>query len=111
MWFRRCASGILEALDEEHERKLRTKETGEELKPEVFSNGDTRPQLLARSRYLLFKSRDKWTESQKARAMVLFEQYPDLKEAYDLTDSLRRVFSNSPDDLWPPQIWQNGTVL
>ena len=85
-----------EALDEEHERKLRTKETGEELKPEVFSNGDTRPQLLARSRYLLFKSRDKWTESQKARAMVLFEQYPDLKEAYDLTDDLRRVFSNSP---------------
>jgi len=85
-----------EALDEDHNRKLLVRETGEDLKAEVFTNGDTRPQLLARSRYLLFKSRDKWTESQKVRAKVLFEQYPDLKEAYDLTDDLRRVFCSSP---------------
>lgn len=33
--------------------------------PFHFSNGDTRPELLIRSRYLLFKSADKWTERQK----------------------------------------------
>ena len=62
---------------------------------EVFANGDTRPQLLARSRYLLFKSAEKWTQSQHARAKILFEQYPDLKEAYWLADGLRKVFSNT----------------
>ena len=85
-----------EALDAEHDRKLWIKETGEDLPAEVFANGDTRPQLLARSRYLLFKSAEKWTQSQHARAKILFEQYPDLKEAYWLADGLRKVFSNTP---------------
>lgn len=85
-----------EALDEEHGRRLWVRETGEERRAEVFANGDTRPQLLARSRHLLFKSREKWTGSQKARARILFEQYPDIREAYDLADGLRRVFSDSP---------------
>ena len=61
-----------EALDAEHDRKLWMKETGEDLPSEVFANGDTRPQLLARSRYLLFKSAEKWTQSQHARAKILF---------------------------------------
>jgi len=61
----------------------------------TFSNGDTPKQLLARSRYLLFKSGDKWTEKQKARAKILFEQYPDLKKAYSLTHSLRLIFSKT----------------
>lgn len=58
---------------------------GRAYTPEVLANGDTRRQLLARSRYLLFKSADKWTESQRQRAEVLFETYLDLKEAYSLT--------------------------
>ncbi len=49
-----------------------------------------------RSRYLLFKSAEKWTQSQHERAKILFEQYPDLKEAYWLTDGLRKVFTNTP---------------
>ena len=85
-----------EALEAEHERRLYVTDTGEDIQPEKFPNGDTRPQLLARSRYLLFKSYEKWTESQKARAQLLFEQYPDLKEAYWLADELRKVFSNTP---------------
>ncbi len=63
--------------------------------PEVFNNGDTKKQLLARSRYLLFKSQEKWTEKQKARAKILFEQYPDIKKAYELTHSLRMIFSHT----------------
>ena len=85
-----------EALKAEHKRKLWVRETGEVIPPEKFDNGDTRPQLLVRSRYLLFKSYEKWTESQKLRAKILFEQYPDLKKAYGLTDELRRIFSKTP---------------
>lgn len=61
----------------------------------VFSNGDTRKQLFARSRYLLFKSGEKWTQKQKARAEILFTQYPDIKKAYSLTHSLRMIFSHT----------------
>lgn len=38
---------------------------GNTYTPAVLANGDTHKQLLARSRYLLFKSADKWTESQR----------------------------------------------
>ena len=53
-----------EAIDSENEILKQAKE--KKVKPEiqVFSNGDTRKQLLARSRYFLYKSREKWTESQ-----------------------------------------------
>jgi len=63
--------------------------------PQTLENGDTRKQLLARSRYLLFKSADKWTEKQKHRAKLLFELYPDIKKAYSLTHSLRMIFSKN----------------
>lgn len=50
----------------EYRAALRRGEDVEPYEPQVYANGDTRKQLLARSRYLLFKSREKWTESQKA---------------------------------------------
>ena len=65
--------------------------------PNLLTNGDTKKQLLARSRYLLFKSADKWTEKQKKRANILFETYPDIKQAYNLTQRLRMVFSHTKD--------------
>lgn len=61
--------------------------------PYRFDNGDTKKQLLARSRYLLFKSPEKWTLGQKQRARILFAQYPDLKKAFDLTHKLRLIYS------------------
>ncbi len=71
---------------------------GEDVKPyepDVLANGDTEKQLLVRSRYLLFKSREKWTESQKIRAKILFDRFPDLEAAYELTDELRRIYSQT----------------
>ena len=61
----------------------------------VFENGDTRKQLLARSRYLLFKSAEKWTKSQKIRAKILFNHYPDIETAYNLTHRLRMIYAKS----------------
>ena len=53
------------------------------------------PELLIRSRYLLFKSADKWTEKQKKRAEILFDEYPDIQMAYGLSHSLRMIFSKN----------------
>jgi len=65
--------------------------------PELLKNGDTLKQLLARSRYLLYKSSSKWTENQSKRAKILFERYPDLQKAYNLCQNLSWIFNNTKD--------------
>jgi transposase len=82
---------IQQANDEMEEAKL----AGKDYVPYRFPNGDTRKELLVRSRYLLFKSAEKWTGRQKQRAAILFEEYPDIKTAYGLCHSLRMIFSKN----------------
>jgi len=61
--------------------------------PEILYNGDTEKQLLARSRYLLFKPESGWKESQHIRGQILFARYPVLKQAYDLARKLGDIFN------------------
>lgn len=82
---------LQQANDEMEECRLSDKP----YHPFRFPNGDTRPELLIRSRYLLFKSADKWTERQKERAKILFAEYPDIQLAYGLSHSLRMIFSKN----------------
>ena len=67
--------------------------------PPRFTNGDTVVELLTRCRYLLSQSRDKWTDSQKKRAEILFQQYPGLLDAYKLVNRLRTIFRNKKLDI------------
>ena len=60
--------------------------------PERLSNGDTMLDLLTRGKRLLAQSGDKWGTTQKARAKLLFELFPDLQTAYGLVQSLRSIF-------------------
>ena len=62
------------------------------FRPPTHTNGDTEVELLTRSKYLLSMSGDKWTERQKARADILFEYHPKIKESHSLLCSLRSVF-------------------
>jgi transposase len=83
------------AIDEESEAIKIARFNESVYEPVLFDNGDTKKQLLARSRYLLFKSADKWTPKQKERAKILFAQYPDIEKAYSLTHSLRMIFTHT----------------
>jgi len=58
-----------------------------------ISNGETHRQLLARSRYLLFKYPNQWTQSQSQRAQLLFKYYPDIKDCYKLITDFRNWYS------------------
>ena len=58
-----------------------------------LSNGDTELQLLARSRYLLFKYDTEWTKEQRERAVVLFDLYPDLKKSYEIIKKFRLFYN------------------
>lgn len=75
-------------------RGRKPKRKNEAYAPPRFDNGDTAVELLTRSRYFISQSRDKWTDSQKARAAILFERYPDLLTAYNLVNTLRNIFKN-----------------
>jgi len=80
------------AIDEENTKIIECKEQKIEYRPEVYENGDTEKQLFARSRYLLFKSRGKWTFTQAERARILFTNFPEVEKAYDLSMYFRGIF-------------------
>lgn len=84
-----------DAINQETNAKENAKLDGKKYVPEELQNGDTKKQLLARSRYLLFKSAEKWTATQKERAKLLFGLYPDIKQAYWLVHGLRMIFTNT----------------
>lgn len=86
-----------QAIKDENRAIKETKKQGITYEAEVFENGDTLRQLLARSRYLLFKSPDKWIKSQKIRAEILFKQFDDLKQVYYYSLQLGQIFSTSYD--------------
>jgi transposase len=81
-----------EALDQETIQIALAKAKGVKYQAEKFKNGDTRKQLFARSRYLLFKKEKFWSDSQKLRADILFREYPKLKKAYHLSQRLGLIF-------------------
>jgi len=84
-----------EAIDYENEQIKQAKLKQKDYNPAIFSNRDTKKQLLARSRYLLYKAPNNWTQNQYIRSKILFEQYPDIKKAYDLVKGLRNIFNTA----------------
>ena len=86
-----------EALDTENDAIENARKKSKKYTPELLPNQDTLKQLLARSRYLLYKSSSKWTENQSRRAAILFERYPDLEKAYKLCQNLSWIFNNTKD--------------
>jgi transposase len=105
-----------QAIDEENEAIEKAKQQKKTHNSSTYSNGDTAKQLLARSRYLLFKSSDNWTTNQKERANILFEQYPKIEKAYKLSNQLRIIYNSSLEKgvamtklaIWYNQVEKSG---
>ena len=66
------------------------KERRECEKQTKLINGESRIELLTRSRYVLFKRTQNWTASQQKRANLLFETFPPIKATYELTQQIRK---------------------
>ena len=79
-------------IDKENKAIAQAKENGNKYVPKIFENGDSPKQLLARSRYILFKKSFKWTHNQQQRAKILFREYPDLKRAYNIVMEFRNIY-------------------
>ncbi len=80
------------ALKEETAAILLSKKEKKVYQPKVYTNGDTKKQLLARSFYLLFKSSNKWTDRQAERADILFTEFPEIKHAYNISMLFRACY-------------------
>ena len=86
-----------QAIEQENKEMELCKQNKGTYIPAVLENGDTRRQLLIRSRYLLFKNENKWTPWQRQRAEVLFHYYPELETAYNLTMQMKGIYQTTKD--------------
>ena len=83
-------------MHREMRRAAKTKEERDKLglwEPERMENGETMPQVMARSRHIILKHQSKWNEQQKVRAKILFSRFPDLERAYGLFLQLVQIFN------------------
>lgn len=64
-----------------------------EWKPERMENGETKPQIMARSRHIILMHKSKWNAQQQARAAILFRMFPRLEEAYNIYLDLVDIFN------------------
>lgn len=83
------------AIKEHNQKVTEARNRGEHYWAPRYANGDTPKELLARGRYLLYKSSGRWSESQKNRAEILFREYPLLKSAYRLTMHFRGIYEHA----------------
>lgn len=79
-------------MDAENKAIKKARESGQTYIPEELANGDTPKQLLARSRYSLYKPEMKWTNNQWLRMSLLFDRYPKLNKAYHHAQKLRFIY-------------------
>lgn len=84
-----------DAIELENKEMDLARETKNTLVPEILENGDTLKQLLARSKYVLYKKEANWTPSQAYRAELLFAWHPGLHESYRISQELSSILSHS----------------
>ncbi len=86
-----------DAIDQENQEIQEAKNNNRSYKLVYLNNGDTRKQLLARSRFLLFKSPGDWSSKQTERAEILFQLYPDIKKAFKIVQQLRNIYNQTTE--------------
>jgi transposase len=70
-------------------------------KPEKLSNGETKAEILTRSRYICSISQDNWNEYQRKRASLLFETFPELQDVYNKILEFRNWYKAKPKQYEP----------
>jgi len=84
-----------EAIENENTAIKAAREQAIKYTPTVFENGDTPKQLLARSRYIIVKKPSEWTQNQKERAALLFDNYQLLHIAYKHNLEFRCIYEQT----------------
>jgi hypothetical protein len=82
-------------MDKENQSILKAKTQNKTHTPQLLINGDTVKQLLARSRYLLYKSRQNGPTTRRKSSYYL--NCILILKAYDLSQQLRTIYNSYND--------------
>lgn len=93
-----------EAIEKENQAIKQAKEQGIKYIPIILENDDTPKQLLARSRYIIAKKQNQWTDNQKIRAELLFKNYPSLHQGYKHILEFRNIYEQTSREIAKEQI-------
>jgi transposase len=88
-----------EEIEKENQAIKTAKEKGVKYIPFTFENDDSPKQLLARSRYIIAKKPNDWTQNQKVRSELLFKNYPLLHQAYKHTLEFRNIYEETSKEI------------
>lgn len=89
-----------DAIEAENQAIENARKESNTYTPQILENGDTLKQLLARSRYLLYKNKQNWTAEQQQRGAILFNRYPDIQKAYKMAQELSWIFYNTREKIY-----------
>ena len=64
-----------------------------EWEPQRMENGETKPQIMARSRHIILMHKTKRNAQQQTRAAILFRMFPRLEQAYNIYLELVDIFN------------------
>lgn len=93
---------VLDAL-QAHRIELKNEEKLEIEKRIVPQIGWSRVQLLSKSRYLLYKPRNRWSNDEIEISKLLFAYFPSLRKSYDLVEECRNWYSK--EHIGKPKWW------
>jgi transposase len=87
-------------------------------KAKRYENQETKKELLARSRYSLFRYKSDWKEYEIERINIVFREFPELKKAYDTIVRFRNWYKRSKTnwnytiDMKPKKLveWMNMAI-
>jgi transposase len=88
-----------EEIEKENQAIKTAKEQNIKYIPFILDNDDSPKQLLERSRYIIAKKPNEWTENQKIRAELLFRNYPFLHQAYKHTLEFRNIYEETSKEI------------
>ena len=79
-------------------RGCKVKYRKKDFKPSRMKNGESKLDFLRRSFHTLRTNPDSWSDEQRERMNILFEEYPELKEAFDLKEEFRKLYWSKRDN-------------
>lgn len=82
-----------EVIKAENERIRICRRQKTPYRPGIEANGETLRQIMARSKHIMTRNMSKWSDTQRTRAQILFEHYPQLKKAYELSMKLTDIYN------------------
>jgi transposase len=88
-----------EEIEKENQAIKLANDQGLKHTPATFENDETPKQLLARSRYIIAKKPNDWTQNQKIRAEILFKNYPLLHQAYKHVLEFRNIYEETSREI------------